>query len=192
MNGHQLWSTLIKYGVSPNQLYFLDCCRYKITSINIDNVAEHKIAIENGYMTKENILTEKAIFLLNDFENLLVKTKKNVIYSVLGEEFIERIKEYNEIFPSGRLPSGKPARVNVQELKEKFVWWFKTYPEYSWDVVLDAAQYYIMLKEREGYQYTMTNGYFIKKTDIHKNTVSELANYCQMIKENPNLLTQFI
>jgi len=130
--------------------------------------------------------------MLDEFETYLVKTKKVVTTSVLGEDFITKINEYREIFPDGKFPSGELARQNTQELKDKFIWFFKTYQEFNWDLVLDATQYYIIQKRLVNFQFTMSSSYFIKKMDIHKTVSSKLADYCQMIKDDPSILTRAI
>ena len=191
MTSYQLWSTLIQYGVSPNQVYFLDCCRNKIKPAKIINEdAEAMVCKAKGLLTPDNKFTPLAVQLLNDFETFLVKTKKKVTIEVLGEDFINKVNEYRELFPKGKFPSGKLARQNIQELKDKFVWFFKTYPEYNWDLILDATDYYLFLEEKKGYSYTVCSSYFIKKTDtISKEIKSPLADFCQLIMEDPSILS---
>jgi len=176
--------------VSPNQLYFLDCCRSKIIpSKIIDEFAEKTKCITMGYILENGQLTSPALEMLNEFETFLVKTKKKITSEVLGVNFIQRVDEYREIFPKGKFPSGELARQNIQELKDKFVWFFKTYPEYSWDVILDATDYYLFVKEKMAFQYAICSSYFIKKTDKYSKEIkSALADYCQMIVEDPELL----
>lgn len=188
---HQLWTTLIKNNISPNLFYFLDCCKDKIipckSLINAD--VERVFAEHKGLINKEGNLTNKGISILNEFQTLLVKTKKKIASEVLGADFNEKIKEYREIFPAKRLPSGELARQNVQELKDKFVWFFKTYPEYDWDLILDATDYYNELFKKKNYLYMATSSYFIKKTNpTTKEVSSKLADYCQEIIDNPNIL----
>lgn len=140
-------------------------------------------------MTADGMLTDKALVVLDEFEMYLVKTKKKVASEVLGEGFLEKVKEYREIFPAIRLPNGELARQTVQELKDKFIWFFKTYPNYSWDLVLEAADYYVYLKRNEEYKYMATSSYFIQKTDNQTKSVkSVLASYCQSILDDPNIL----
>jgi hypothetical protein len=187
---HQLWSTLIKHGITPNQVYFLDCCRYKIRVGSLVNEqAEANIAKAKGYLTDEGVLTPKALEILDEFETYLVKTKKKVATSVLGEGFMDRIKEYLSIFPAQKLPSGQLARQSPQELKDKFIWFFKTYPEYDWNMVLDATDVYVYEKKKENYMYMATSSYFIKKADVGNKTFrSALADYCQILIDNPDFL----
>jgi hypothetical protein len=186
---HQLWSTSIKYSISPNQLYFLDCCKNKIKPTSIINQeAEALVCRAKGYLTEDNQLSAAALHILEEFETHLVKTKKKVTKEVLGEDFLAKVNEYRELFPKKRLPSGELARQSVKELTDKFVWFFKTYPEYDWDLVLDAADYYIHLKSKTDFQYTVTSSYFIQKTDIYTKLVkSLLADYCQQLVDDPNI-----
>jgi len=187
---YQLWTPCLSHKITPNQLYYLDCCRYKIAPGNLINVqAERSICEAKGLINSDGILTDKAIIILDELETFLVKTKKKVTTAVLGDDFLSKIKEYREIFPAMRLPSGELARQTVQELKDKFVWFFKTYPEFTWEIILDATDYYIFTKQRENFNFTVTSSYFIKKTDPKtKETTSKLADYCQTIIDNPDLL----
>lgn len=180
---HQQWSPLIKWNVSPNQIYFLDCCRHKIRISNIINEdAEYLVCQSKGLITEDGNLTNKGAMILDEYEMFTVKTKKKVASEVLGPDMNERIKEYREIFPAKRLPSGELARQSVTELKDKFVWFFKTYPEYDWDLILDAADEYNKTFKMKNYQYMVTSSYFIKKTNTQtKEVTSKLADYCQQI-----------
>ncbi len=187
---HQLWTTLIKHNVSPNQIYFLDCCRSRIKPTGIINPeAEGIICRAKGYIDENGQLTHKAIVILDEFETFLVKIKKKVATEVLGDKFLEKIAYYRELFPPRSLPSGSMARQSVEELKKKFIVFFKTYPEYNWTLVHLATDYYIFEKEKKGYQFMMNSSYFIQKTDsISKTTKSELADHCQFLLDNPETL----
>lgn len=140
-------------------------------------------------ITNERDLTNTGAAVLNDFQTFLVKQKKKVTSEVLGLNFLDNVKEYRELFPSKRLPSGELARQSVQELKDKLVWFFKTYPEYDWDLVLDATEYYNQVYKRKNYMYMATSSYFIKKTNIQtKEISSKLADYCQQLLDNPDVI----
>lgn len=175
--------------MNPNQIYLLDCYQSRIRPSSIINEeAEANICKAKGFLTTENVITSKGTTVLNDFETFLVKIKKKVTSEVLGPDFNEKLKEYREIFPSKRLPSGELARQSVNELKDKFIWFFKTYPEYDWNLVLDAADYYNDVFKKKGYMFMATSSYFIKKTSQDKSISSKLADYCQEILDNPNIL----
>ena len=181
---HQLWTTLIKYNVSPNQIYFLDCCRSRIKPTNIINSeAEANICRAKGYINEQGQLTEKALVILDGFETFLVKTKKKVATEVLGDGFLEKIKYYRELFPRGTLPSGAVSKQTVEQLKKKFIDFFKTYPEYDWPLVHIATEYYIFEKEKVNFDFMKNSGYFIDKFGT-----SELANYCDLLLDSPEIL----
>lgn len=129
--------------------------------------------------------------VLEEFETFLVKTKKKVTADVLGDNFLERISEYREIFPKGFLPHGEIARQSVEELKNKFIWFFKTHPGYDWPLVLEATNYYKYIKSKDSYNFMMTSSNFIQKTDNKTKSVkSTLADYCQLLQEDPEILTR--
>jgi competence CoiA-like predicted nuclease len=164
-------------------MYYLDCCREKIQPSDIINQEGERIMCQHrGFIDNEGTLTTLGATILDEFETYIVKTKKKVASEVLGTDMNERVKEYREIFPGKRLPSGELARQSISELKERFVWFFKTYPEYDWDLILDAADDYTKLYEKKNYQFMVTSSYFIKKTNTQtKEITSKLADYCQQI-----------
>lgn len=182
---------LIKNNISPNLIYFLDCCRGKIKPTHIINAdAERIIAHSKGLVDDNGILTSKALVILEEFETFLVKTKKKVTTEVLGDNFLDLINTYRMMFPAGILPTGVVGRSTVQEIKDKFVWFFKKYPEFTWDTVLEATNYYMYLKNNsENKKYMMNASAFIQKTDtITKTVKSTLAEYCQMIIDDPDVI----
>jgi len=188
---HQLWLNLIKHNVSPNLLYFLDCCRGKIKPTTIVNPdAERTIAHSRGYLDDNGVLTAQALVVLEEFETFLVKTKKKVTTEVLGDNFLDHIHTYRMLFPPGTLPTGAVARSTTQEIKDKFVWFFKKYPEFTWDIVLEATNYYMYKKNTpEHKKYMMNASAFIQKTDtISKTVKSTLAEFCQMIADDPDVI----
>lgn len=190
---HQLWNTLIKWKLSPNQIYFMDCCRSNIKpNAIIDQEIEKEICLQRNLIDDKGNLTNEGAVILNEFETHLLKVKKKVATEVLGVDVNERIKEYREIWPAKRLPHGQLARQSNQELKDKFVWFFKNYPEYDWDLILDATDYYNEVFKKKDYLYMATSSNFIKKTEITKEVSSKLADYCQEILDNPSMLNNNI
>ena len=178
--------------MSANQLYFLDCCRYKIKPTSIVNEDAERIVAQNrGHLDQNGNLTPGAVFILDEFETLLVKTKKKVASELLGTDALQNINLYREMFPAKRVAKIGLLRQNVQELKEKFIWFFKTYPDFDWDLVLDATEYYIYTKQRENLEFITTSSYFIQRTDPSTKVCrSFLADYCQMIVDNPEILSE--
>ncbi len=178
---HQLWTTLIKHKVSPNQIYFLDCCRERIQPSNdlINQAAEKSICEMKGLINDQGVLTYKGLTLLQDFETFLVKTKKIVTSAVLGDVADEMINKYKDYFPK-KLATG-PGRQSVRELKQKFVWFFKNHPDYTWEDVLEAANYYRYECAQRNNEYMANSSNFIKKDTMSKESVSKLADYCQLV-----------
>jgi len=189
MTSYQLWLTLMRNGVSPNQIYVLDCLRHKLkpTSI-VDEFIEIRKCRDLGLITEEGVITPEGLSLLDEFENYLVKTKKKVETSVLGDNFLNNIKTYIEMFPQKKLPSGKYARQPMKDIKDAFIWFFRNYPEYTWTDVLDATHYYIYMAKEKNYLYMMDSLHFISKTDnMTKKIRSSLAGVCLEVKDNPDL-----
>jgi hypothetical protein len=181
---HQLWTTLIKYNVSPNQIYFLDCCRSRIKPTGIINQeAEANICRAKGFIDDDGQLTERALLILDEFETFLVKTKKKVASQVLGDEYLEKINYYRNLFPRGKLPTGAVSKTNVEGLKTKFLEFFKKYTSYDWTLVHLATEYYIFEKEKENFEYMKNSSYFIDKFGV-----SELADQCDFLLDHPEIL----
>jgi hypothetical protein len=100
----------------------------------------------------------------------------------MGQDFVNKINTYREVFPNIKLPSGKPARNNVKMLSESFRWLFETY-DYTWEQIIKATKMYVNEYRDAQYMYMQTSQYFICKQDKHKVKSSTLADYCDMIKD---------
>lgn len=189
MTSYQLWLTLMRHGISPNQIYVLDCLRNRLkpTSI-VDEFIEISKCKDLGLIDQEGVITPSGLSILDEFETYLVKTKKKVETSVLGDNFLDNIKNYIDLFPQRKLPSGRYARQPVKDVKDAFIWFFKNYPENKWIDVIDATHYYIHMAKQKDYLYMMDCLYFISKTDnMTKKIRSALASSCLEIKDNPDL-----
>lgn len=188
---YQLWSTLIKYNISPNQIYYLDCIRTRIKpTVIIESTVESAECQRKGYLNADGKITDRGLQVLEEFDTYLVKRKAKVAADVLGPDYLQNVEFYRNQFPAQRLPSGLYARQSVEELKKKFIWFFQNYPQFTWQQVFDAADYYTFLKRQQDtpYMYMMTSSYFISKTDPYtKEVKSALADTCQEMLENPNL-----
>ena len=106
----------------------------------------------------------------------------------MGKDFLDKINEYRNIFPAGKLPSGKPARVNVRSLETNFRWFFEEY-SHDWDTIIKATKMYVNQYEENDFNYMMTSQYFIAKQDKHKVKTSTLADYCDMIIDGVSEIT---
>jgi hypothetical protein len=100
---------------------------------------------------------------------------------VLGEAYVDNIQKYLELFPKGRLPSGKAARSDKKNIESNFKWFFQNY-EYDWNTVLQATARYVDEFEKKNFLYMRNSQYFISKMSPDRTRESELANYCSAIK----------
>ena len=100
----------------------------------------------------------------------------------MGKDFLDKLKEYREIFPAGKLPSGKPARVNIRTLESSFRWFFDMF-EPTWDEIIKATKMYVNEYEAKDYMYMKTSQYFISKTDKNKVKTSDLMDYIDMVRD---------
>ena len=181
----ELFQKILKDGLTPNQLLLLYGIRNSI-SFPIDNKEEDaKKLIELEclvYKKPKFALTAKATKICVKYNNYFGAAKKRTSRQLMGEGYLEFIKLYREVFPAGKLPSGKPGRQNVKALENSFRWFFDTY-DYTWDEVSHAVIMYVNEYRDKDYMYMKTSQYFICKSDKNKIKVSELADYCDMIRE---------
>jgi hypothetical protein len=127
-------------------------------------------------------LTDAGKKIVRDLEVFYKKKTTKTNIQLMGKHFKEKVNAYRELFPKKKLPSGKLARNNVNTLIDNFKWFFSTY-DYTWDDILNATKLYIKEYRNNDWQYMKTSQYFISKQDKHKVKVSELADYCDMIKD---------
>jgi hypothetical protein len=143
-----------------------------------DLVAEGFLIYDDGTYK----LTSQAKAFIAHLDNYFIKAKKKTDIQLMGKDFADKINDYRETFPNKRLPSGKPARVNVKMLSESFRWFFETY-EYEWKDVIKATKMYVNEYRNAEYLYMQTSQYFICKQDKHRVKSSTLADYCDMIRD---------
>lgn len=159
---------ILSRGISPNEFYFLQSIVNKESTKIINRAQEIRKLQNKGYIDIKFKLTDK----VKEISFLFKKTTVN-------EDFIEK---YIELFPKIKLPSGKYARSHRTNIEASFKWFFKTY-SYDWETILKATEYYVKEYETKNYMYMKTSQYFICKTNIDKSKDSELANYCEMLKD---------
>ena len=180
----ELFQIIYKNKLSPNQAAILFGMKLKIALPKILE-DDKKALVDNGYVTFDNEsyeLTADAKVFIAHLDNYFIKAKKKTDIQLMGKNFFEQINIYRETFPNTRLPSGKPARVNVKMLSESFRWFFETY-DYEWSDVIKATKMYVNEYRNAEYMYMQTSQYFICKQDKHKVKSSTLADYCDMIRD---------
>lgn len=178
---------MIKENLSPNELYVLDCISQSIPTVNVNLHVEIRALVRDGWITDETLgkgykysLTPKATTLLSTFGS--TKPKE------LTVNILDNITKYLDMFPRGKLPSGKPARSDKKNLENNFKWFFNNF-SYSWDTIFKATAYYVDEFEKVNYLYMRTSQYFIRKREDGNNYGSELANYCSIIESGDDIDT---
>jgi hypothetical protein len=154
-------------------------------SLNKISKSDQDELVKLNYLTLEDgryKLTANAKAFVARLDSYFIKAKKKTDIQLMGKAFSEQIKIYRETFPNKRLPSGKPARVNVKMLSESFRWFFETY-DYEWSDVVKATKMYVNEYRDAEYLYMQTSQYFICKQDKHRVKSSTLADYCDMIRD---------
>lgn len=134
-------------------------------------------------------LSNEGESLVKSIEMLFKPIKKLNNIELLGSDFVENIKNYIDVFPTQKLPSGKYARGNTKNIEENFMWFFQEYPDYNWKIILNATETYVEEYRLKNYEYMRTAMYFIKKLK-DKTAESELANYCDITIDSENYIPQ--
>lgn len=187
----ELMQKILKDKLTPNQLLLLYCLKNKVSTQQINNWLELKGLQDNNLVEGEEgsfSITTQGKMILRKYDNYFVKAKKKTNIQLMGKNFLDKINEYRGIFPAGKLPSGKPARVNVRSLETNFRWFFEEY-SHDWDTVIKATKMYVNQYEENDFNYMMTSQYFIAKQDKHKVKTSTLADYCDMIVDGVSEIT---
>lgn len=180
----ELFNKIVGYNITPNECLYLFSINERITSAFVSGETELPSLIAKGYLKMDpNIVItaegKKIITSLNTYFN---KAKKKTNIQLMGKNWLQKVEEYRTIFPPQKLPSGKLARNNVKTLNESFRWFFNTF-DVTWDDVIKATKRYVKEYRANDYLYMKTSQYFIAKQDKHKVKSSELADYCDMVKE---------
>jgi len=177
----ELFQQILQQKMTPDQFLILYGIK-KSLSLPLNNVPDQIKHLEKEGFIKDNELTLKGKKVIVKFENYFIKAKKKTSIQLMGKKFSVRLNEYREVFPEGKLPSGKPARVNIKTLENSFRWFFENY-DFSWDEIIDATKMYVNEYRDDQYMYMKTSQYFICKEGKNKVKSSDLADYCDMIRD---------
>jgi len=172
--------------LTPNQLLLLYAVDNSTSIETINPHLEIRGLVEQKYVNYEKgksvDITKKGRDIIEKYDAYFTKAKKKTNIHLMGKEYTEKVEEYRELFPAGKLPHGKPARVNVKTLINNFRWFFENY-DYTWEEVIDATKRYVNEYAQKDYLYMQTSQYFISKADQSKVKQSQLADYCDMIRD---------
>lgn len=136
----------------------------------------------DDFLQKEFDSKTEIILSKEELYKLLVKFSKAKVKLEIDPE---KVKEYNELFPNIKLPTGKYGRSSIEVVTKCFEWFFTTYSTFDWEVVLRATKLYISEYERQDYNFMRTSHYFILKYYNNSKPFSDLAEYCDRIINVP-------
>lgn len=183
-----MFNQILEEKLTPNQFYLLYAINNKIGTAHINPHQELRSLIAenwikdftdaNGYSYK---LQPKSLTLISKIENLFGIHFKKSSNQLMGNDFDTNCEKYNNIFPRIKLGSNKAARAPIKEIIIAFRWFFENY-DYDWDTILEAANFYIEGEKQKNFKFTRTSKYFIRKQDTDKSWTSELASYCELVK----------
>ena len=139
----------------------------------------------NQWLSESFELTDKSIIFIIEIDGYFKKSKKKTSKDLMGYNFMQNIEAYVNIFPNKKLSSGKYARVPAKNLENAFRWFFETY-NYDWETIFLATQKYVHEYESKNYDYMRTAQYFLRKQNVDKSWDSDLATYCEFLKDNPD------
>jgi hypothetical protein len=165
--------------LTPNQLYLLYCFYVEEKPLYINMYTELRGLQVAGYVSTDGRITNKGVEVAAKIP-VSKKTASKKPAVVITED---SITQYLDLFPKGKLPSGKLARSDRKNIKTSFEWFFKNH-EYTWDVVIRATALYVDEYEKKNYMYMKTSQYFISKMNPDRTRDSELANYCSSVVNN--------
>jgi hypothetical protein len=178
----EIFNRLLQAQITPNGLYVLYCIKNKIKCSDSINFNIEVLRLKSGnYLTESLELSGNSLKFIQEIDGFFKKSKKKTSKNLMGDDFLDNIKLYNELFPKGKLPSGVPARVNVKGLENAFRWFFENF-SYSWETVLKATDKYVDEYSMNRYNYMRNSQYFIRKQNTDKTWDSTLATYCDMIE----------
>jgi hypothetical protein len=164
---------------------------YMVMLYTKGNISEAAIQILTPvlYNRELNKLTEHALATINNIETLFITPKKLKQNELMGDDYKKDISDFINSFPTTKLPNGKYARSNTKNIETNFQWFFENY-EYSWETIKSATNMYVSEYRANNYLYMRTALYFIRKNDGTKTVHSDLADYCDKIKNNVSYTPQ--
>ena len=176
---------ILKYEITPNQCLLLFAIKERVTPSSYEKKDLIKL-YEIGYINKDakekfKVSTE-GVKVIRSLSSYFERQKKKTAAQIMGKNYADNVKNYREIFPARKLPSGVPARNNIKILTENFRWFFTEF-EYTWEEVIEATKHYVNEFRLKDYRYMQNSQFFISKQDKHKVKTSKLADYCDLIKD---------
>lgn len=176
-----------------------------ILQLDTKVIEENKLSLDE-FIFILNLVTDKELFQLNDNvdvrknleEKLFIKLNKEEVqlrYKALEcikiietkddelNDFDTFIKNYRDLF-KGKKPG---VMGDSKSIAKKMTEFLLQYPQFSNLQILQATEAYINSCAKDRYRFLQRADYFIFKTSdgTKSGNVSNLANWCEEIIENP-------
>ena len=187
----EMFGLIVRQGLNPNQFYLLYGMQEGVSPLCI-NIQQELRALTMGlWITEDQKLTPKAVTLVQQVEGFFKIQKKKTGVQLMGDDFNVNIGKYQLLFPKKKLPSGKAARSAQSNVETNFRWFFEN-NKFTWETILRATAMYVDEYERKtpAFMYMRTSAYFIRKTELDKSIVSDLANYCEIVESGEDLSSE--
>ena len=168
----EMFKILIRNNLPPNRFYMLWSVKEGVTAPLINAELEYKILKRDGWILEDGKISAEGKRVIKQAEAYFKVKKKKTSTQLMGNNFEENIKKYNELFPKIKFPSGKAARSALGNLESAFRWFFQNY-EYDWDLIFKATNVYLDEREAENWNYSRNSQYFVRKQNADK---TELTN----------------
>jgi hypothetical protein len=179
----EIWNILNRHQLTANQFHLLWSMKEEMGTPHMNVSLElRNLKNKGGWVLENGKPSPKALKLVKEIEGFLKVRKKKTNKAIMGNDFEEKMKAYNNLWPKKRLPSGKAARSAIRNLESGFRWLFENY-EITWEQIYEATNYYLDDREKVNWEYTMTSQYFVRKQRTDKSWHSELADVCQLIED---------
>jgi hypothetical protein len=187
----EMYYLITTKGLTPNQFYLMFSMQENVQSLYINVEQELRTLVADEWVTKDNKLTPKAVTLIQQIEGFFRVQKKKTGVQLMGDDFNVNIGKYQLLFPKKKLPSGKAARSAQSNVETNFRWFFEN-NKFTWETILKATAMYVDEYERKTppFMYMRTSAYFIRKTELDKSIVSDLANYCEIVESGEDLTSE--
>ena len=176
-----MFNILIRNKLTPNRFYVLWAINQKVTTPLVNTEAELRVLKRDGWLLENLTLSVSSKTIIREIESHFKIIRKKSSTQLMGDDFVDNIKKFNEIYPNRKLPSGQAARSAVSNLESGFRWFFANH-EFTWDIVIQATTQYIKERELDNWKFTRKSQYFVRKQNVDKSWDSLLADFCTHIE----------
>ena len=178
-----LFQLLKQKKLSPNGYYLLYCLDSNIEfgefDLPVPKAAELFKLKQTGLIDESGNISMEGKLVVIEATKLYLRQVKS-IKDELDDDYKSNVEKYRDLFPAG-VVEGKRLKSTSSELTARFIWFFKSFPQFSWNTVLGATADYIESKAQE-MKFCRNASYFIKKSE-NGGTISDLASWCEAYDE---------